>query len=285
MPVVVQVPLGRVVQLGAGRERCPALCLPRPAPCRWAAASPCGVARRVQRAGRASSVPLAGVVQLGAGNRVPLILSPPSDQHLAVGQQRRRVLVARGAQRAGRSPRPVGRDRTAPRWPEHGCRACPRDQHLAIGQQRRRVVLARVFSEPVAVQVPVAGSYSSALASAMPQCRPRPAPCRWAATSPCATVRAAGQRAGRRPGPAWPDRTARHCPDLPLLAASPRTTSTLPLGSNVAVWIIARGSHRSRSSSRSRWPDRTAPRWQRVPPMLYAPRDQHLAIGQQRRRV
>ena len=37
------------------------------------------------------------------------------------------------------------------------------DQHLAVGQQRRRVQSRAVARLPVAVQVPLAGSYSSAL--------------------------------------------------------------------------------------------------------------------------
>ena len=63
------------------------------------------------------------------------------DEHLAVGQQRRRVSSACGGEAAGGRPGPARRivefrAREKP-MPSTAC-----DEHLAVGQQRRRVKLA-----------------------------------------------------------------------------------------------------------------------------------------------
>ena len=80
------------------------------------------------------------------------------DEHLAVGQQRRRVILACGGEAAGGRPGP-GRRIVEFRARENAAAvitAC--DEHLAVGQQRRRVMLRAVARLPVAVQVPLAGS-------------------------------------------------------------------------------------------------------------------------------
>ena len=46
------------------------------------------------------------------------------------------------------------------------------DKHFAVGQQRRRVIMRAVARLPVAVQVPLAGSYSSALAKVVESLSP-----------------------------------------------------------------------------------------------------------------
>ena len=107
---------------------------------------------------------------------------------------------AGGVQRPGRGPVPGrgviqlrARHRSAARPLAAG------DQHLPAGQQGRGVTGRALFSDPVAVQFPVAGSYSSALArTPLDPSRPRPAPSRSAATS--RSDRAGGvQRPGRAP--------------------------------------------------------------------------------------
>ena len=61
-------------------------------------------------------------------------------------------------------------------------------QHLPVRQQRRCVRVRAVAMLPVAVHIPVAGSYSSALAKyASRRSRRPPAPAHSAATSPCAS--------------------------------------------------------------------------------------------------
>ena len=130
--------------------------------------------RRVQIACGAEAAgggpgPAGRIVQFRARRELRLSLCSSCDEHLAVGQQRRRVKAACGAEAAGGSPGPAGRivefrAREIAAAVKSSC-----DEHLAVGQQRRRVVTARAVSRlPVAVQVPLAGSYSSALARLAP---------------------------------------------------------------------------------------------------------------------
>jgi len=65
-------------------------------------------------------------------------------------------------------------------------RDLPQQQGPSLWQQRRSVVLARVFMLPVFVQVPLAGSYSSALAWARLSAPLQQALYHSAARSPCA---------------------------------------------------------------------------------------------------
>ena len=124
-------PAGRVVQFRA-RKSAAVHPLP-PAPCRLAATSPCEK-RAVLRLPVALQLPLAGSYSSALVRAPPL---SPCHQHLAVGQQRRRVKIACGVEAACGTPAPA-------RW----------------------VVQFRAGQRPPLFPLP-------------------PAPCRWAATSPC----------------------------------------------------------------------------------------------------
>ena len=65
-----------------------------------------------------------------------------SDEHLAVGQQRRRVIDACGVEAAGRCPGPDGRVVEFRAGKAASAIVSPCDQHLAVGQQGRRVTRA-----------------------------------------------------------------------------------------------------------------------------------------------
>ena len=88
----------------------------------------------------------------------------PCHQHLAVGQQRRRVTRACGAKAAGGTPRPVAgsysfraaQERAGGIHPP-ATSTLPLGSNVAVWLERAAIRL------PVAVQAPVAGSYSSAL--------------------------------------------------------------------------------------------------------------------------
>ena len=109
------------------------------------------------------------------------------DEHLAVGQQRRRVTIACGGEAAGGRPGPARRivEFRARESASRYRAAC--DEHLAVGQQRRRVIEAAC----------------------------------------------GGEAAGGRPGPAR--RIVEFRARESAAALKPPATSTLPLGSNVAV--------------------------------------------------
>ena len=151
--------------------------------------------------------------------------------------------------RPGRTP-PPSRDRRSSRCPPETS-TLPLGSSVAVWSKR-----CRPWSRS-ALQVPEAGSYTSAAASGQwLSVPPRRAPCRWAAASPC----------GRRRR-SWPwSRSALQVPvagsyssavaRLPW--ASPPATSTLPLGSSVAVWL-SEARPWSRSRSRCPRPGRTAP--------------------------
>ena len=165
--------------------------LPRRAPCRWAAAWRCERSARVGKA--AGGRPGAGgrIIQLRACKPRAVGAQTSRDEHLAVGQQRGGVTGARGAEAAGGRPGAGGRIIQL-RAGQNGCRSLTytsRDEHLAVGQQRGGVTVSRAVARlPVDDQVPVAGSYSSALSSVaevVRRCLPRRAPCRWAAAWPC----------------------------------------------------------------------------------------------------
>ncbi len=63
----------------------------------------------------------------------------PCHQHLAVGQQRRRVIRACGVEAARGSPSPAGRVVQFRAGKKAAAILSPCHQHLAVGQQRRRV--------------------------------------------------------------------------------------------------------------------------------------------------
>ena len=102
------------------------------------------------------------IVQFRAGKIAAVIMSP-CHQHLAVGQQRRRVRFACGVEAARGTPGPAGRvvqfraGKIAavilplPPAPCRWAATSPCDKSRAV------------LRLPVAVQVPLAGSYSSAL--------------------------------------------------------------------------------------------------------------------------
>jgi hypothetical protein len=64
-----------------------------------------------------------------------------SDEHRAVGQQRRGMLVSRGSHAAGRRPQPGSRIIEF-RARESRAVISPSDEHLAVGQQRRTMKVA-----------------------------------------------------------------------------------------------------------------------------------------------
>ena len=125
--------------------------------------------------------------------------------------------------------------------------------------------------EPVPDHVPRAGSYTSALERYVDQLRPPPAPCPWAAMSPC-------DRGVRCPccrsqlhvplAGSYAPRCSRPSPSIPPPPAPCPRAATSPCDS-------ACGAHVCRSHSTFRSPDRTAPRWSRTKPT--PPGHQHLA--------
>ena len=122
-----------------------------------------------------------------ARERLPVLIKSACDEHLAVGQQRRRVNIACGGEAAGGRPGPARRI-VEFRARERRCCYNPAcDEHLAVGQQRRRVIIA-----------------------------------------------CGGEAAGGRPGPARRIVEFR-ARERRRVAIKPPATSTLPLGSNVAV--------------------------------------------------
>ncbi len=158
----------------------------RRAPCRWAATSPCR-AWGVEVASGTPGSRLAGLYSCALPRLAAGALSS-CDQHLTVGQQRRRVNIACGAEAAGGTPGPGGRRIVQFRAREIAAGALSScDQHLAVGQQRCRVIIA------------------------------------------CGAEAAGGTSRSR-----WPDRTVPRSRDS-LRRYNPPATSTLPLGSNVAV--------------------------------------------------
>ena len=96
----------------------------------------CGV-----EAGRGSPHPAGRVVQFRA-DKLAAAINSRCHQHLAVGQQGRRVKVAGGVEAARGSPHPAGcvvqfrADKIA------AAILSPCHQHLAVRQQRRRVRVA-----------------------------------------------------------------------------------------------------------------------------------------------
>ena len=90
----------------------------------------------------ALQVPLAGSYS-SALVKAPPLYNSPCHQHLAVGQQRRRVIVACGVEAARGTPGPAGRvvQFRAAKIAAATDRS-PCHQHLAVGQQRRRVIRA-----------------------------------------------------------------------------------------------------------------------------------------------
>ena len=109
----------------------------RRAPCRWAATSPCVQACGGEAAGGRPS-PARRIVQFRArASRC----RASCDEHLAVGQQRRRVSTACGGEAAGGRPGPASRI-VQFRAGEIGAVVTSCDEHLAVGQQRRRMISA-----------------------------------------------------------------------------------------------------------------------------------------------
>ena len=180
----------------------------------------------------AVQVPVAGSYSSALLKVTTTILSP-RHQHLAIGQQRRRVIVTCGAKAAGGRPRPVAGSYSSALLKSVAI-GSPRHQHLAIGQQRRRVTVA--CGAKAAGRRPGASRRIIQLRAAQGTTRhcfpPPPAPCHWAAASPCERhVRCQGCRSPSTSRS--PDHTAPRCSSQPPLY--PPATSTLPLGSSVAV--------------------------------------------------
>ena len=124
---------------------------------------------------------------------------PSRHQHLA----RWAAASPCGARAVPRLPVPLRSrwpGRTVPRWLKCRCYLSPRHQHLARGQQRRRMKWRAVFRLPVAVQLPLAGSYSSALVKNPVPSPPATSTLPWAAASPCEA--ACGVECLWRPAPA-----------------------------------------------------------------------------------
>ena len=117
----------------------------------------CGV-----EAARGSPGPARWIVQFRA--RENAAVEPSCDQHLAVGQQRRRVFRARGVEAARGSPSPARPGRTVPRSRDSRRYIPPATSTLPLGSKVAVCSERAVLRLPVAVQVPLAGSYSSALA-------------------------------------------------------------------------------------------------------------------------
>ena len=84
----------------------------------------------------------ADIVEFRARESVAVIVTTAGDEHLAVGQERRRMEFASGGEAAGGTPcsaRQIVEFRARERE-ETIITAC--DEHFAVGQQRRRVALA-----------------------------------------------------------------------------------------------------------------------------------------------
>ena len=105
--------------------------------------------------------PAGRIVQFRAREKRAVITS--RDQHLAVGQQRRRVQLACGGEGAGAAPHPGGRV-VQFRASEIAAVVCPpATSTLPLGSNVAVCQKRAVLRLPVALQVPLAGSYSSAL--------------------------------------------------------------------------------------------------------------------------
>ena len=126
--------------------------------------------------------PARRVVQLRARQTSPIIT--PCNEHLAVGQQGRRLQLAPGVEAARGSPGPA-------RWivqfrARQSCICTPCDEHLAVGQQRRRVLITcgveAARGTPCSARwiVQFRARQSAAVIALL-----RREPGRWAATSPC----------------------------------------------------------------------------------------------------
>ena len=215
--------------------------------------------------------------------RVTPVLSS-CHQHLAVGQQRRRVIDQRAVVRLPVAVQSRWPGRTVPRSARLALYS-PCHQHLAVGQQRRRVRLACGVEaaggspRPAGrvVQFRAAKSDAAGIYVPLP-----PAPCRWAATSPCDDA-CGGEAAGGSPGPAGRvvqfragKNSRRYLLPLPpapcrWAATSPCDQSRAVLRLPVALQVPLAGSYSS-ALLRELTP-------------LSSPCHQHLAVGQQRRRV
>ena len=84
-------------------------------------------------------IPRSRIVQFRAREK-PLLVSSSRDQHLAVGQQRRRVIVPCGVEAARGTPGPGSRIVQFRARESAAAVISSRDEHLAVGQQRRRVI-------------------------------------------------------------------------------------------------------------------------------------------------
>ena len=208
---------------------------------------------------------------------------------MPIGQQRRRVNTARGAQRAGRGPRPVRRI-------------------IQLGAGREAVSAGKRPPRPAPSHWAATSPYETACGVQRTGCRPRPAPesysssARLIATAAIAPrdqqhfplgsnvavwLAAVFMRAGLPSTSRWPDRTAPRWKDQSpsglAVREAPRDQH-LAIGQQRRRVTIARRGQRAGGVSKSPWPDRTAPRWPDSC-RCCSPRDQHLAVGQQRRRV
>ena len=157
-------PRGWIIQFRAGkgisRRRS---CRPRPAPSHWAATSPCGTARPAFSAPVAVHVPVAGSYSsaLARSGCCPVSPPRPAPSHWAATSPCETSARCSARRSPSTSPWP---DHTAPRWQDsRRCRSPPRPAPSHWAATSPCEIRARCSSEPVAVHVPVAGSYSSAL--------------------------------------------------------------------------------------------------------------------------
>ena len=212
------------------------------------------------------------------------VVVAPRNQHLPVGQQRRRVKIAGGVQ--GTSHRPCARRRIIQfcAGKKAAAPVAPRNQHLPIGQQRRRVKnRGRCSGNRSRSTSPLAGLYSSALEK-KPLCRrnpPQPAPAHWAATSPC--------EHGGRCSANWPPSTS-PSPDYTVPRWKDNAAVPSPPPPAPARWAATSPCEKrgrcsvNPSASMCPPPDYTVLRWKESR-CHCTPRNQHLPVGQQRRRV
>jgi len=131
------------------------------------------VAANVEAA-RDTPGPACRIVQLRARGPAGVARSC-CDQDLAVRQQGRGVKITCIVETARGSPGSAGRIVQFGARKDADITLPPRDKDLAVSQQGRRVWFCRPpLRLPVVVQVPLAGSYSSALAPFPPATRTMP---------------------------------------------------------------------------------------------------------------
>ena len=149
-------------------------------------------------------------------------------------------MIACSVEAAGRCPGPAAPGRRVPRWQAEPPHRSPCHQHLAVGQQGCRVIYASVWRPPVASRSRWPGRRvpRSQVAAAVYPIPLPPAPFRWVARSPWEKRRAVL----RLPVTVQVPLAGSYSSALEELCQRlrPPATSTLPLGSKVAVWHSVR---------------------------------------------